>query len=1291
MAACLQNRMAHLVAFFSLACLASLQAAPDPVAQVPLSLSEGVPPNIILSLDESGSMSWSFVPDASHQVYQDKIGAYNSRRMRAVNANPLAYDPGVIYQVPPAFGLDGSELVLATSFTAAPLNGFWLPAEHGGHAGRGRQDLRTNYRLAREHRLGATRDGGTLNWADHPADFSCTARIARNNFSHSCGEQVRFRITRTTANSCSAVMELPDGRRPAANCSGSNGAYTADVRKTGVPAYYYEFEPGRPGCSNKLGTHDEGGEDCHSIRFVTAESAHDASGRRLRHADGRLVDGRENFAVWYSFYRSRALATLSAASIAFYDLSQDVRLTWQNLDSCTSFDSNTSGSGVCGDNRLKPYTARHRGEFYSWLRRIYFNKGTPLPQTMYRAGEYLRSETPWQRYPHGIGGSNDAANTHACRPSYHVLMTDGMWNRERELVAGVRTDESSFQTPGGQLYSPQKYAGQHPFHGASKNTLADYAMHYWASDLRPQLDNRVSPHMPYRSGNDNTDYWDPRNNPAEWQHMSNFIMGLGLGSSLEKLHWSGSTHAGAGYAALADGSRSWPVPASGSQNNVSDLWHAAINSRGEFHSVDRPQAMVQAFRDILVRISRRSSHAAMPGISTRMEATAADNSERLITNFYQTSYDSTDWSGDVQQISRYRNFDAASGTFTTVEEVGKSAAENLPAHDKRNIQVASPAGGLMAFTIANAGEPESAGSLASFFVVNPETGDKTGSWQERLNHVRGDRSKEGVGGLRNRSSVLGDFFASQPVVVAGARYLAGMANELEGNTAYSSFMQQIRRRPALLYVGGNAGMLHAFDASTMVEKFAFVPTAVLPRLSRLTGNNYNHEFYVDGSPVVADVYDKNTAVWRTILVGSLRAGGKGLFALDVTEPGMDGSGIKLLWELHEGNFPASINGVAASVGLGYSFPQPTVARLHDGNWAVITGNGYKAAGSNNGKAALFVINAMTGKLIKSLEVQSPVSSAENGLSTPTLADFDGDGVADYAYAGDLHGNLWRFDLLGAGKQAAVDGSSAGSYGGKNDREGFRVSYGGRPLFMARSGQGNMQPIMAAPTLVRHPSRTGYLVAFGTGKYFENGDKTGDGSNRQTVYAVWDMHTKAQDTDGSMQLVQRADLQRQQLTAVSGGKGTGQVSGRERQVRGLSSEQVEWFHAADKGRVNRRGWYFDLDMQGADGEMVIEKMQLLGNTLFVQTLVPNSDPCASGVSNWLYAVNASTGGQTAHHAFDTKGPNGEIIAAIRFGSEGGVVISQDETGFKANAPADEEAVAPDPDSLGRQSWRMMHDA
>lgn len=1246
------------------------------VSQVPLGLSEGVPPNMIFTLDESGSMSWGYTPD-------NIVSVGESRRILSNIFNSQYYNPNVAYRVPPAFDKNGVEYKLSTSFEKAYHNGF-VPDNKPKNQSYSYLNLNSGYRVTQEHRIPSS--SGTFTQLANPTiDFYADKSRATVYTSSGDVELDNGFLIKYNNNSCDVYL---NGYKYNASCTYSKSKsrleYSYDLRETAVPAYYYVYNSKNDSsCTiNK--------EDCYSIKFVTASSGTGPAGK----------DERENFAIWFSFYKTRALATLSATSIAFYDLSSDIRFTWQNLDTCKKFDGTDTSN--CGNNSLKPYTSKHKGEFYTWLRSVFFNKGTPLPAAMKRAGEYLTTSTPWQKYP-GEESKNTAENTYACRPSYHVLMTDGMWNATTSSPSSFRKDDSEFTTPSGANKAGMAYSEIKPFYDKKSTTLADIAMHYWATDLNKDLDNKVPAYIPYKNDNATKEYWDPRNNPAEWQSMSNFIMGLGLTSSLNNasVPWAGSTFAGQGYANLKAGTVDWPEASSGSDNNVYDLWHAAINSRGEFYSVDTPEAMVQAFKDILTRIADRKSSAAAPGTSTSLESDGAeeDAADRLASYFYQTSFDSGDgWAGDIKKVKKYRKYNKDENTFEDVVEEGWSAKERMPSANSRKIWIAGGGSSkLQEFKTANAGSVSTTNSLAYYLNINPEPGTQVATWQQRLEYLRGSKENEGdaAGKLRPRSSILGDFLASQPVIVSGARYLEGFANRLESpetgapTTTYSTFMASIANRRGQLYVGGNDGMLHAFDTATGEEKFAFIPTAVFPKLNKLTGKNYTHEYYVDGTPVVADVYDSTASKWRTILVGTLRAGGKGLFALDITDP----DNIQLLWELD-----ASSEAVKElAVKPGYSFPQPTVARLHNGQWAVVTGNGYKGEGTNNGAAALYVINAITGVMIQSLEVQSPnAAGGENGLSSPRLADYDSDGVADYAYAGDLHGNLWRFDLLGAGASApTVTPPSNGNYGAINSPATFSVSYGGKPMFTATSTVGGKpQPITSAPSLVRHPTRKGYLVMFGTGKYFEIGDKTGEESFAQTVYGIWDMKTKAEAT--SAETVSRSKLQQQTITSAT--TGTGKTTKVERDARIISNNAVEWYTDFDSTKpVNKRGWYLDLTLGGFDGEMMIENMRSLGSMLLLQTLVPNDDPCANGNTNWLYAINPATGGRTLHHAFDTQAADNTIVSAIKFGSEGGVSISSNEKGLTANGDGSgggsgvPEPIYLDPSSLGRQSWRMVPDA
>ncbi|MBG0843944.1 pilus assembly protein PilY [Pseudomonas chengduensis] len=1190
------------------------------VSQTPLSLTVGVPPNMLLTLDDSGSMRWAFAPDNIN-------GVHATRRAKSSAFNPLYFNPNIDYSAPTVFTTAGVEQQLSTSYTNALLNGF--KSTYGGI------DLRSNYRFTWSYDLLSTQATayGYSNTANRlgenpSADFSAVTTRTTNGTNTVTVGNISFAITRTGTNSCTATATV-GGISLTPACTGSSNTFTATLAQRGVPAYYYTYD------ATLANNCTIANDNCYRLNFVSAAQ-------------------QQNFANWYSFYRNRALATVSAAALAFYDLSSSVRLSWQGLGNCTTFTG--SDTSNCYNNSFKEYSTTHKGQLYAWLQNINFNQGTPLPAALKRAGEFYTTSTPWQKNPNGTG--NTTQNTYACRASYHILMTDGQWNATTSMPSNFRHDAATFTLPDGRTYSERR-----PYYDTTAETLADLAMHYWATDLNPGLDNDVPAYIPFKSGDSTTDYWDARNDPATWQHMTNFVMGLGLTQSLNNTNvpWAGSTFTGAGYSNLVSGTANWPAASSGSANNVYDLWHAAINSRGEFFSVDSPEAMVQAFDDILKRIADRKSTAARPAINSGQVSADENNEGTVITVSYQTSYASDDnWLGDVKRFEKAWN--AQTNAFETTQVW--SAESNVPGWSNRNIKIAgSGNSGLMDFTWANAGSASTVGTLAYWLNRDPENSNVVDNRaQLRLEYLRGSRAGEGST-FRQRSGVLGDFYSSTPAVVSGARYLVNVTNALENTNTYTAFATAAAARTPRIYVGGNDGMLHGFNAKTGVEEFAFIPSAVFNKLNKLTGSNYSHEFYVDGTPVVADVFTGSE--WRTILVGTLKAGGKSIFALDITTPGEE----QLLWEFDDTALADS------TVKMGYSFSRPTIARLHNGSWAVVIGNGYESENNTSGKAALFVIDALEGNLLTSLEVQGTVGVA-NGLSTPRLGDFNADGVADYAYAGDLQGNLWRFDLLRNGRSDSNpftredDGESATS--------DFEVAYGGAPLFSAITGtNGVRQPITSAPSLVLHPTGNGYMVIFGTGKFFETGDKEGDKSFAQTVYGIWDKQTLGEEASNPN--IARSSLQQQEIseqTTVSAEDGSS------RQGRVISNNTVDW--------STQNGWY--LNLVQSDGEMVVEDMSQLGRTIFMQSLVPNDDPCGDGAANWTYALNPFTGGRTAQNSFDYT-PTGDAestnISAIRQDGEGGGTISQNsDSGYQYCTGQTCVNIYPDPSSIGRQTWRRV---
>jgi type IV pilus assembly protein PilY1 len=405
----------------------------------------------------------------------------------------------------------------------------------------------------------------------------------------------------------------------------------------------------------------------------------------------------------------------------------------------------------------------------------------------------------------------------------------------------------------------------------------------------------------------------------------------------------------------------------------------------------------------------------------------------------------------------------------------------------------------------------------------------------------------------------------------------------------------------MVYVGANDGMLHAFNADTGREVFAYVPRAVYPKLWELTDPDYNdrHLYFVDGSPYVGEAYIGGA--WGSYLVSGLGAGGRSVFAINVTSPtGVTAS--QVLWEYMDSD-------------LCYTFSQPQIARLPNGQWAAIFGNGYpKTSGSyqcSTTGAYLYVVDLATGALIRKIGMNAgsvTYDGTNNGLSTPALVDTDNDRIVDTVYAGDLYGNLWKFDL---------SSPSASSWGVAN-----RAGPHGRPLFSARNADGISQPITAPVEVGRHPSG-GFMVYFGTGRYVAEGDPSD--LTVQSFYGIWDRPMSGTSNEITYTSASRSSvLQEQTLLSET------TVSGRD--VRTVSANNVNW--------STQRGWFLDLIRPTSppqrQGERVVDAPLLRFGRVIFNTLIPSTSACSFGGTSWLMELSAVTGQRLAETVLDING-------------------------------------------------------
>lgn len=938
-----------------------------------------------------------------------------------------------------------------------------------------------------------------------------------------------------------------------------------------------------------------------------------------------------------------------------------IRLAWQALNedgfwrtrqdrNCAAFMSAEFPCKIGGRtnaNLMRSLDRTHRANFMSWVNALEPIGGTPLHEMMTRAGEYMKTTgqySPFSDDP-GVAGATQSG----CRRTFHIFMTDGDYWRptgaEGFMPAIGNEDGARHVLPDSTAYLPRAPYGDS--HGSMKRpTLADMAFHYWATDLQPAVPNKlrktVAEAGDVRVGRATVpEYWNPKNNPATWQHLSTYVIGFDAAArwiSRPQISEAAAQPSYSGdYAALVDGSISWADPYSG--NERMDLWHAALNSRGTFTPATNSQALSNAFKSILGQVLVDTS-TPLTSISASASRVSTD------TVVYQAGYDAAKWSGRLSATKFDSEGKLAARADWSARDLLDTRMASAGAHD-RDRKVLSFSG----TTAASAGRAATTGSGVPFRWANLSDAQKaalkastgtdaesTAQGQAVLDFLRGDRSNEGAGRqFRKRGHVLGD-------IVGSSVWYAGQPNSGFTSDAYAAFAA-IARMP-MVYVGANDGMLHAFNARSGKEEFAYVPeglygTAAAPNLKRLSEGGYTHRYYVDGSAFVADIYMGPTASatsatttdaqkaanWKSVLVGTLGAGGKGYFVLDVTKP-----------ESIEESKAASValidTTALADDDLGHQFQQPAldsfsgralqVAQLNNERQAVILGNGYN---SKSEKAVLWIQYLDGDKAV--LKIPAPVTQEKgtgNGLSAPRPVDHNGDGKIDLVYAGDLLGNLWKFDLGGTDSRqwkATMGPLNSNRPAATGTAAGAATPSGldNKPLFAA----GASQPVTTAPVVVGHP-RGGYMVVFGTGRLFASGDERSTAD--QYLYGIRD------PVNGSSGTATRGDLVAQTIGATPVEEG-------DAELRTVSHNAVSY-----TGSEAKRGWHLKLP---SSGERVVYPGDVLtsGIGLF-STTIPgsgsNSVDCTAGTGDdgWSLVIDFFSGSAPEGISYSTSGAVGAYV-------------------------------------------------
>lgn len=1247
-------------------------AAITDLADTPLSsgVSTQIKPNILYILDDSGSMDDDKMPNSA---------STSGRCFKHYLHNRIYYNPNLTYAPPPKG--DGTFLPNA-SFTAAKDNGFTTGASTT-------TDL--TGRVYNNHAIDTPLDMAADNACHLDAHYTqvnllasataTTAVIVVSGSSNTSVSGIKVNSTQeimsgtaaTSSSSSTLATRIRDQinlctTAKVGNCTTIGGhGYTATVSTDTITL------TGLAGTAATLTVTkgNTGTMAFSSTIFPIADTT-------------KLT----NFANWYSYYRTRLLMMKSSTGFAFNSINDSYRIGFVTINPGSDF---FTPNPVVATKYL-PISNFDATQKLNWYNKLYAqstNGGTPLRMALSRAGRHFAGRA--DGINNGMGaqdgttglltGATDPVQ-YSCQQNFSILTTDGYWNDTSNPVkldgtSAIGTQDSAL------LITPRPLFDD----GKAANTLADVAQYYYATDLRTngalggtltQADSTTyrndvgSPNDVPKTGDGVED------DRASHQHMTTFTLGMGVPGSLVyrpdyKTAISGDFHD------LRQGTKIWPAPTT-DPTKSDDLWHAAVNGRGIYFSASNSNAVASGLLAALSGVSARVGSAAAAATSN-LEPVAGDNFA------YVANYRTVEWDGDVEA----REIDLLTGAVgTTAIWSAQTKLDTLTfdACDKRNIYTFTtdtatygndklksfawntqtcnasnlPTGSLV--TTLTAAEqaffnssPTGIDSLSQYGAMTAE--QRTAAAGANLvNFLRGWTGNEGWDGTstsvldlyRTRAHTLGDIVNAQPIFVRKPFF-----NYTDAG--YASFKTGAAdNRDAMVYVATNDGMLHAFYAGSSttdpnggVERWAYIPSMVLPNLFRLADSNYSslHQFYVDGSPTAGDAY--LGGVWKTMLVGGLNKGGKGYYALDITDP----ANPQALWEFKHSTTCYSAASAAthyADCHLGYTFGNPVITKLSNGTWVVLVTSGYNNVNSptitGDGLGYLYVLNAADGKILSKIATTAGSATTPSGLGKINnwVDSSTTNNITLRVYGGDLLGNVWRFDI---NDLLAPTGTDA-----------FLLT-------VLTDSAGASQPITTKPELALIDTTPTVYIA--TGSYLGAADLTT--TQTQSIYAVKDTQISATVTPVTITGLRTGTLAQQTLTDTTNASGSA--------IRTVSCTTCSAVG----------GWFADLPIS-KERVNVDPKLQL--GTLIVASNIPEGSSCSAGGFSYLNYFDYKTGSYVAGSADNAVGQKlanslavGLNVVRLPSGKTVVIATTSDNTQLTVEAPF--TTAAP---SGKRTSWREI---
>jgi type IV pilus assembly protein PilY1 len=965
----------------------------------------------------------------------------------------------------------------------------------------------------------------------------------------------------------------------------------------------------------------------------------------------------QNYARWYTYFRTRLNTMKTAGGRAFQSFihnpaaspTQPAKLRVGFITINPRFNGSASSTtNVQGIRylRVQDFAGGVAGSHAAnWYSKFYAIGGstanlvgqTPLRDALSTVG-WIFSGKLGSDLTAGLNTTNDDPVQVSCQRNFAILTTDGYWNGGggRMLNNSAMTNQDNVDG-GGNLPGYSQPASSRPqgtYDGnllsttdagtsaGGRNTLADVALYYYKNDLRGGTTPHTGPALNSAGvdvSNNNVPTKPGNKNFVTHQHMVTFSIGMVDG--LMRFQPDYETSGTGDFASIKDGTSgaclwtggqcNWPSPQANSASALDDLWHAAVNGRGQYYSARDAASLVTGLESALNALNIQVAAAAASSTSSPN----ITQTDRLI---FSTTYETDTWSGRI--VAQNINITTGEVEPTILWQADTQLLTKVTAaSDTRVIKTFcfnTPTVGSCGSSLKNFTWDQLHATERAYFTnkcsslptnmsqCNLITGGATqadvNDGAKMVGYLRGWTGLElnadlSVGSFRDRKfvepgsgtvsqTILGDTINAKPAFVRNPLFSYGDAV----TPTYTTFKTANALRSPRLYVGANDGYLHAFHGDTGEEMFAYLPRFLMSGLWVLADSGYKnrHTYFADGSPETADVYDSVSSSWRTILVAGVNSGGRGYYALDVTDPDAP----KGLWEFCADSTVCT----RSHANLGLTYGNPVIGkRASDGRWVVVLTSGLNNVGTGDGGGYFYVLDALDGTILDT--IPTAIAGVNVGtVTTPSglakIAGFFDNAATDatfrYVYGGDQLGNIWRLDVRTTPPTLLHMGT-------------------------LKDSAGKVQPITTKPLLTKISGQR--ILYYGTGRYLGAKDLSDPATHvppdlttawQQSLYAL-----KDKDIDYGANVRTGATLVTQSLSNVTA------------QDRTTTENPVDW--------NTKDGWVMDFNPgNSSPGERVNIDPELILGTLLVTTNVPiqstGGASCSIGGDSWQYQLDFRSG-------------------------------------------------------------------